>query len=208
MSDTREHILATAFKLFFEKGFKQVTMNELVAATDLSKGAFYHYFSSKEDLYYHSIEKYFLRFFEDFSFRYDHTQTLRQNLKILFEQYSQISEELKYIMSEGIGISNYLLFLQEALRHDHFKKKMAVYYRLYSTEFTNWFREAQIRGEIKEDLNPETLSKHLIYLMEGQGLFYSLGFDTGSMELTFNKIIDQFFDQIEISDYIHEKYKK
>jgi TetR/AcrR family transcriptional repressor of nem operon len=200
MSDTREHILSIAFKLFFEKGYKEVTMSELVAASELSKGAFYHYFSSKEELYHQTIEKYFLRFMEDFSFDFDQTQTLRQNLKILFEQYSQISEELKHIMSEGIGISNYLLFLQEALRHDHFKKRVAVYYRMYSSAFENWFDEAKKRGEIKNDLNSKILAKHLTYLMEGQGLFFSLGLDVGPMIPVFNRIIDQFFDQIEINE--------
>ena len=131
-----------------------------------------------------------------------------QNLKIIFEQYSQISEEMKDIMTEGVGISNYLLFLQEALRHDHFKKRMAVYYRMYKTGFENWFKEAQIRGEIKKDLNPKTQANHLTYLMEGQGLLFSLGFESGSMVMEFNKIIDQYFDQIEIVDFTHNKLKK
>ena len=202
MSETRDHILATAYQLFFEKGYRDVTMSELVAASELSKGAFYHYFSSKEDLYHQTILKYFLNYMEEFAFEYDATQTLRQNLKILFEQYSKIPEEWKHIMSEGIGIGNYLLFLQEALRHDHFRKRIAVYYRMYSEAFQGWFSEAQKCGEIKKDLNPETLTKHLTYLMEGQGLFFSLGLDEGPMVPVFNKIIDQLFDQIEINDSI------
>jgi TetR/AcrR family transcriptional repressor of nem operon len=50
MADTRDQILTTAFKLFFEKGYKEVTMSELVKETGLSKGAFYHYFLYSEFL--------------------------------------------------------------------------------------------------------------------------------------------------------------
>ena len=51
MNDTKEHILRTAFCLFLQKSFKEVTMKEIVERTGLSKGAFYHYFASKERLF-------------------------------------------------------------------------------------------------------------------------------------------------------------
>lgn len=51
MADLKEHILETAQKLFLQKGFKGVTMNELVEAAGLTKGAFYHYFKSKEQVF-------------------------------------------------------------------------------------------------------------------------------------------------------------
>ena len=48
---SKEHILITAFSLFLQKSFKEVTMKEIVKETGLSKGAFYHYFESKEQLF-------------------------------------------------------------------------------------------------------------------------------------------------------------
>lgn len=51
MNDTREHILTTSLKLFLQKNFKEVTMKEIVTETGMSKGAFYHYFSSKEQVF-------------------------------------------------------------------------------------------------------------------------------------------------------------
>jgi len=46
MTTTKEHILFTALKLILKKGYGNVTMNELVEASGLSKGAFYHYFKT------------------------------------------------------------------------------------------------------------------------------------------------------------------
>ena len=59
MNDSKEHILNTAFKLFLQKNFKEVTMKEIVEKTGLSKGAFYHYFESKEKLLEEVINNFF-----------------------------------------------------------------------------------------------------------------------------------------------------
>src|SRR5580692_3927817 len=48
--DTRTNILKTALLLFLEKGYKNVSYQDLVKKIGLSKGAIYHYFASKEEL--------------------------------------------------------------------------------------------------------------------------------------------------------------
>ena len=48
--DTRTNILKAALLLFLEKGYKNVSYQDLVKKTGLSKGAIYHYFVSKEEL--------------------------------------------------------------------------------------------------------------------------------------------------------------
>ncbi|MEH2511623.1 AcrR family transcriptional regulator [Nitrobacteraceae bacterium AZCC 1564] len=46
----RSQILDCAQALFLERGYDNASLNEMIAATGLSKGAFYHYFESKEAL--------------------------------------------------------------------------------------------------------------------------------------------------------------
>ena len=41
-------ILDTASALFFQKGYDKTTLQDIIAATKLSKGAIYHHFASKE----------------------------------------------------------------------------------------------------------------------------------------------------------------
>lgn len=47
---TRAHIIEAAATAFAERGFDGVSLNDLVAASGLSKGAFYFHFSSKEEI--------------------------------------------------------------------------------------------------------------------------------------------------------------
>ncbi len=46
----KQYILETAKKVFVEKGYKNVTMKDIVEACDISRGGLYLYFSSTEEL--------------------------------------------------------------------------------------------------------------------------------------------------------------
>ena len=60
MKETKNKILKVAFILFLQKNFKEVTMQEIVEKTGMSKGAFYHYFKSKEQLFAEVIDLFFV----------------------------------------------------------------------------------------------------------------------------------------------------
>lgn len=47
----RQYILETARKVFAEKGFKRVTMKDIVDACDISRGGLYLYFNSTEEVF-------------------------------------------------------------------------------------------------------------------------------------------------------------
>jgi TetR/AcrR family transcriptional repressor of nem operon len=49
-SDARDRIISTAARLFLERSYHGVGVEELCAAADVRKGSFYHYFSSKTEL--------------------------------------------------------------------------------------------------------------------------------------------------------------
>jgi AcrR family transcriptional regulator len=53
---TKRKISMTAIKLISEKGYNNVSVNEICEASSVTKGAFYHHFKSKEDLLYSSYE--------------------------------------------------------------------------------------------------------------------------------------------------------
>ena len=47
-TDIRQHIIDTAKPILLAKGFSAVGLSELLAAAQVPKGSFYHYFKSKE----------------------------------------------------------------------------------------------------------------------------------------------------------------
>ena len=48
--NTRDLILDVAFRGFLENGFEKISLNELIKRTELTKGAFYYHFKSKDKL--------------------------------------------------------------------------------------------------------------------------------------------------------------
>ena len=51
--NSRDKLLDAATRLFHENGYQAVTVNDICEAAQLTKGAFYHHFDSKEALYQH-----------------------------------------------------------------------------------------------------------------------------------------------------------
>jgi TetR/AcrR family transcriptional repressor of nem operon len=47
--NTKERILLTAVKAFLRSGYRDVSINERGQRAGIPKGAFYHYFDSKDD---------------------------------------------------------------------------------------------------------------------------------------------------------------
>ena len=45
----RAELIDCAQRLFLAKGYERTTINDVIAATGLSKGAFYHHFRAKEE---------------------------------------------------------------------------------------------------------------------------------------------------------------
>jgi TetR/AcrR family transcriptional repressor of nem operon len=52
---SRERILASAYKLFSSKGYDNVSINEIMADADMTRGGFYAHFENKSKLYYEAI---------------------------------------------------------------------------------------------------------------------------------------------------------
>jgi AcrR family transcriptional regulator len=58
--ETREALIATARTLFAKRGFAGVATEEIVRAARMTRGALYHHFTSKEDLFravYEDVER-------------------------------------------------------------------------------------------------------------------------------------------------------
>lgn len=53
----RGEILDAALRLVFTRGYEQMTIQDIINALQISKGAFYHYFGSKQDLLEALVER-------------------------------------------------------------------------------------------------------------------------------------------------------
>lgn len=61
---TREMILNKAFCLFLDKGFSDVSINDIMQSAGITKGGFYYHFHSREELIFEVIQIYICPFFK------------------------------------------------------------------------------------------------------------------------------------------------
>lgn len=61
--DTKSRIMETAFKLFLQKGFADVSLNEIIRESDITTGGFYYHFDSKDTLLVEVIKRYIFNYF-------------------------------------------------------------------------------------------------------------------------------------------------
>jgi len=46
----KQELLDAALQLFYEKGYEKTSVNDIIEKVGVSKGAFYYYFKSKEEV--------------------------------------------------------------------------------------------------------------------------------------------------------------
>jgi AcrR family transcriptional regulator len=84
----RSAILRAARKEFFEKGFRSVTVDTIARRAELSKGAIYLYFKSKEEIYAQILLKDIDKFHDRVETLLDTSKSASDNLRQYAEVYA------------------------------------------------------------------------------------------------------------------------
>ena len=66
---TRQHIADTAWQLFVDRGFDQVSVAQVARAAQVAEATVFNYFPSKEDLFYSRLESFWTRLAAEVSAR-------------------------------------------------------------------------------------------------------------------------------------------
>jgi AcrR family transcriptional regulator len=91
---TRSLLLDAAEEVFAEKGFIPATLDDIAKAAGYSKGAIYKYFATKEDLFLAASDRYWRRYFDNFSeVMSSATQVGARELEDIAERWRQLSRD-------------------------------------------------------------------------------------------------------------------
>ncbi|WP_437513130.1 TetR/AcrR family transcriptional regulator [Sorangium sp. So ce1099] len=95
VTDVRQHILEVAKPLLLRKGFTAVGLAEVLAAAQVPKGSFYHYFGSKEAFGEAVLEDYFADYLARMDALLAQQGTAAQRLMVYFRDWidSQTGDE-------------------------------------------------------------------------------------------------------------------
>ena len=94
--DRKHQILEAALRIFIIKGYSKTTMDDIVNASNLSKGALYHYYKSKKDLFLSLIDHWEIYTFKDFYKKTSNNKTASDTLRFFGQNVLKTLENKKY----------------------------------------------------------------------------------------------------------------
>jgi TetR/AcrR family transcriptional regulator, transcriptional repressor for nem operon len=198
MNETKERILSIALYYFIKKPYTEVTMNEILKASGLSKGGFYHHFVSKEVLYKEVIDKYILGTFMmeyghftsnpyDLSFCEFIPVYIKSTLEHLMELANSSLGDLKLNAEE---INLYMVMFDMMKHYKGFDKMLGKLHQSEVDMFKTLIDKAKEKGEIRNEIDSLSLANHVHTLMHGIGVLEM--FDEGVNKDIEKSIRDQF----------------
>lgn len=164
MSDTREYIIDKAFELFMTKSYEAVSISDISKAIGLTKGALYHHFISKEELFCAVVDKHF----EITSIEVDEDIITLDEFGNACLMHAE--QTLRKIFSYTTGFSpiDYMSIIADSFRHyPGFAEKEIQFMTGEIDKIRRILDNAIAKGEIRSDINTSVIAQSYFSSMVG-----------------------------------------
>ena len=177
--ETKVRIMETAFKLFLEKGFADVSLNEIIKKSDITTGGFYYHFDSKETLLVEIINKYIFNYFSSIiqemrECKGTHKEKLKRVILLIVGDDSTINETTQLCESaEKIDYRTLHLLLFEGVhKYEMISKRYTEFYYDLFDFIKEVIEDGMAQGVIREDIDPTEISLTIETIMVGTVLMW------------------------------------
>lgn len=167
MNKTKQYILFEAFRLFLERGYDKVSMNELVRVSGMSKGAFYHYFTSKEELFKEAIITHFIAGIGESIPPAKQGDSLLESLIGIIDFKAQAYQRMVE-MNENSNFFN--LLFQAVSMFPEFRDDLKKGSLLEEDKLAHIFENALAKGEITSTVSTRKLAQMYAAMLDGMEL--------------------------------------
>ncbi len=161
--NTKWNIYVNARRLFNEKGFYNVTMDEIAENSGVSVGTIYYYYKNKKEIiadYHQELDSAYSQYYHDVI------------LAPGFEDKSTIEKLLQTIIficetTAGQGLENIRIVYPYMMRNEDFSAKVMHKDRPYMRILHHLFSEAQAKGDVGADVGIAQLISETTMLVRG-----------------------------------------
>ena len=151
--ETRTKIMDAAIKLFSHQGYNKASVDDICTEAGISKGAFYHHFKSKQEL--------FLALLDGWLQTIDHAIEASKD-KTAPETFMQMTEAFPYMFATaGENLPMFLEFWTQANRDKKIWDASIAPYRRYHKYFTTLIKKGVAEGSFVE-VDPVLASRMIV----------------------------------------------
>jgi len=161
--DAKTKLLESSLDLMLTKGYSSTTVDELCEAAGVSKGSFYHFFESKEQLGLALLEGYYER--SKAKFLAGAFQAELDPLKRLFAFLDQTEANAAELWRDGCLLGNFAVDLSNT--HPVIRKEVARILDRVTESVAELLHPAQEACPEREECQPRRLAELYIAVIEG-----------------------------------------
>ncbi len=172
MNETKEKILRVAFNLFLQKSYKEVSLKEIVDKVGLTKGAFYHHFKGKEELFAGVIDIYLIAGGHNIYNNISKTSLktfISEYLEKIVEFIDRVNHEIVN-PGEKVGVTYFNMTLDALRILPKFDERMQQIHKEEKQIWVDVINNSRLNGEISTNLSDTQLAKIFISTNEGKGM--------------------------------------
>jgi AcrR family transcriptional regulator len=181
---TRERLLQAAFREVRRTGFQSAGIDTILAATNVTKGALYYHFDSKEALGYAIVDEIIAKLVRD---RW--LSPLRsdgQPIDILIGIVRRIPARPADVR-ESCPLLN--LAQEMSPLDEQFRKRLERLFLAWQEGVATLLRKGQSQGTVRRDLNPDETASFLVAMVEGYASLAKNAQDTKVWEVGIKNIV-------------------
>lgn len=160
-SNTRSKIVSAAWELFYEYGYDDTTVDDIVERSGTSKGSFYHYFAGKDALL-SSLSTLFDEKYEALLPQMDPNMPY-------FDQLIYLNHELFFMIENSVSLDLLARLLSTQLvtsSEKHLMDQSRFYFRLLRKICS----DGQKSGQLRQDITVNEMVR--IYALQERALMY------------------------------------
>jgi len=204
--DRKEQIIIEANKLFFEKDFEKVSLNQIAKKLGMTKGGIYHYFNSKHDLLI-EVMRYNFQQMETIAYNHINKESTTYEMIAGFFDLDTMKKEVERInTTEDIGTKEknqdfnmehfYYFIFMLAIKNEEVKDEMGILYEKSIKMIGVMIEKGQEKKEIRNDVEANVIAVQIVALIEGL-MFLTIFNNTNPTIRDQQKIFDSFWKQIK-----------
>ena len=173
--NTKQKIVSAAWKLFYEQGYDDTTIEDIVFESGTSKGSFYHYFAGKDAL----LGSLNILFDE----KYEELDKTMDPETDAYDKLVFMNHELFRMIDTSVSVELLSRLLSSQLI-THGEKHLLDRKRTYFKMLRKIVRQGQERGQIRSDLSTNQIIND--YAMFERALMYDWCMEEGEYSLVQN----------------------
>jgi len=171
MNPSKKKIIEKSFCLFLIKSYESVSLREIQESAGTSRGAIYHHFTSKEEIYEETIKEYLLPAFSSYSISTEDDKKNMLNTIYASIKYRQSHLSiLKDVTNSKITDYDFYKFIYQASEHSsNFNEQANL---IVEKDFKGWrncVQNAMRIGEIRSDIDIDFSAQYFLTAPLGLG---------------------------------------